>query len=432
MHVGFYLNTTHLASWDWSDVLQARTPLSGTDGTVLRVVHTLATDTSIEVTLLTTVEGTSPSATPTTQVVVRNLTEAVHHACTHQLDTLVFPNAKRPDVIDGVHQAEQLHQSCVAWCHNGPWRDMAQLYSNSDAVERVLCVSHRQADLFRDKKVFSKIEVVPNGICINQFPPKIEDAQSELTACYVGALTPSQGFHILAESWPQVRSSFPNAQLIVVGSPQLYNRNATLGPLGVANPEYEKSRLIPYLGSSQEKAKERHGVVFAGLLPPKQTWAVMGSSLVGVVNPNTKSGALETFCVTAIEMQAMETAVVGGCRRGLRETVRNGETGVLIDVPHQLAPTLCRLFRNPEKTKKMGKHGRQWVTETYDFSHIAQRWVQILTSISRDKPPNPPPFSFQRATPKTLLREGIRQLHKCAGQDNRISFVDNLIEATRG
>jgi len=430
MRIGFYLNTTHLASWDWKDVLQGRTPLSGTDGTVLRVVHALAAHTSIEVTFLTTAEGTSPASTPATQVVVRNLTEAVRHAHTRRFDTLVFTNAQRSDVIDGVHQAEQLSQYCVAWCHNGPWREMARLYSDSDAVERVLCVSHRQADLFREKKIFSKMEVVHNGIFLDQFHPGKKTHQTERTACYVGALTPSQGFHTLAQSWLRVRSSFPDAKLIVVGSPQLYDRETKLGPLGVATPEYERSSLIPYFGSSRKEAREQHGVSFTGLLPPKHTRSVMNSSLTGVVNPNTETGALETFCVTAVEMQAMETAVIGGRRRGLRETVLNGKTGVLIDAPQQLAPTLCRLFQNPQKAREMGKRGRQWVTEMYDLSHLVKRWKQVFSSVSQERPPSPPPFSLWRATPKTMLREGIRRLHSM-GTDNRLSLLDDLIGMIR-
>lgn len=431
MHVGFYLDTAHLNNWDWDDLLKGKLPLSGTDSTTLRLAHELASASSLDITLLTTVSGTSPSATPASQVEVANFTEAVRYAARYHFDVLVFNNACQSDLTKGVRLAETLQQPCIVWCHNGPWRRMAQLYAETDAIRRVLCVSHPHANLFREKKIFHKIEVVYNGINTSKYEVSTRSNRTSQSVCYVGALTESQGFHHLIKAWPQIRSSIPEAQLTVVGSPRLYDRNAELGPLGVAAPKYERSSIIPHIGSSLEEAKDQLGVKFMGLLSPNQTRAVMQSSSIGVVNPNTERGALETFCVTAVEMQAAETAVVGGRRRGLRETVRNGKTGVLINGPTQLAPTLQRLLDKPEQTRRMGTRGQEWVSKMFDLSHVVTRWEDILYATAQGQPPEPPPFSFRHTTPKTILRESIRRFHSLLGRGNRFPFVDRLINVIR-
>jgi hypothetical protein len=159
---------------------------------------------------------------------------------------------------------------------------------------------------------------------------------------------------------------------------------------------------------------------------------VLHTSSVGVVNPNTDpKGSLETFCLTAAERQAAETAVVGGRRRGLRETVRNGQTGVLIDAPSQLSPTLCTLLRNRERTRRMGKRGREWVSQTFALSDVVTRWEKVLGATAQDRPPRPPPFSLRRATPKTIVREGIRRVHALAGT-GRMSLLDRFLDWMRG
>ena len=434
MHVGFYLNTNHLSDWDWADILQGDVPLSGTDGQTFRLAHELTRRTSVQVTLLTTTMGTSSSATKVDQVQVEDFVDAVRYADTHRFDVLVFTNANKPDVIEGLHVAEQVQQLCIAWCHTGPWSPtMWRLYAEIDAVQRVICMTHPHANLFRDRSIFDKIEVVYNGIDAEWYRKHQSILPDSHTACYVGALTPDKGFHHVAQSWPQVRKSVPDARLIVVGGANLYDRSATLGPLEVADPAFEHDHIIPYLGNSREEAFGRFGVNFRGLVSPRQIRDLMHACQIGIVNPNLNPGeSLETFCISAIEFQATGTPVVGGRRRGLRETVRHKQTGLLIDTQDQLAPSICRLLTHKDEAQDMGRRGQKRVAEMFDFSHAVERWQQVLNATAEGISPNPPPFSWQRATPKTIVREGIRRLHALAGHGNRISLLDRGLEALRG
>jgi glycosyltransferase involved in cell wall biosynthesis len=426
MHVGFYFDTAHLQSWSWDEVLDGDVALSGTDGSVLRIAHALATSSSVTVSLLTTVAGRASSRFPASQITVPDLTGAIRYADSHRLDVLVFINAASPDVLNGIQQAEQLGQPCVVWCQNGPSRSMADRYAVSRAIRRVLCVTNSHADTYRDKSVFGKIEVVHNAIDSGWYRPPVHSARALRTACYVGALTQSKGFHHLAKAWPHVRSAVPDAQLIVAGSARLYDRSTALGPLNLGSPAYEQTYLIPHLGSSREEAADRFGVRLLGLTSPRQARALMQNATVGIVNPNL-TGSLETFCVTAIEMQAAGLAVIGGRRKGLRETVRHQETGLLIDAQHELVSAIISLLTQPDQARSMGTKGQQWVKRNFDLVHALSRWERLLHAVRRGKPPSPPEFSWERATFATCLREGIRHLHALTGPNRRITVLDRWL-----
>jgi len=128
-------------------------------------------------------------------------------------------------------------------------------------------------------------------------------------------------------------------------------------------------------------------------------------------------------------MQAAGTAVVGARRKGLRETVCHGKTGMLIRRQRALAPTLRRLLGHPDEALHMGRHGRQWVKATFGVATAVEHWTHLLDAVVRGAPPEPPPFAWTRATPRTLLREGLRRLHARGGQ--RIDLLDRLLNAIR-
>lgn len=418
MHIGFYLPTKHLQGWDWAKALGGLLPLSGTDGSVLRIADYLATRNHVTVDVLVTQTGSSEDATSAHQVSVPSFKEAVYYAEANDLDALVFPHPTQrerfPDVRAGLEEADTCGVPCLTWLHNTPPLAMSTAYASHGAVKRALCVSNPQADLLRDRAVFNKVAVVHNPIDTRFFAKADTSCQTNnlsqyirKTVCYAGALTKAKGFHHVARAWPTVRNAVPKAELSILGSARLYDRTASLGPLQIGKPEYEQEHLIPYLGPNREAAKNR-GVTLYGLLAPHQLRIHMQQALVGVVNPSFTTP--ETFCVTAAEFQAAGTAVVGGRMAGLRETVADGHTGRLIRSPDDLAEVLIALLKSPQTTRAMGRRGQIYVRDHFDTPHVAERFRQILESVVRNEPPSPPSFQWKYATPRNTLREGIRQL----------------------
>lgn len=425
MRVGLYFDSRHLGSWSWRAFLDGELPLAGTDSQNLRLGYQLAKR-GYEVFLFTTQLGGRAPIERLMSIHVDGLKRAVLYAKGADLDVLIFVDRGKRETLEGVTQCEIVRMPCIVWAHNGPWAPVTDWLARAETVRRVVCVSATQADYLRDHPVFEKTEFIYNGIDPEFFRVGNTTKRYPHRVCFLGSLTPTKGFQYVARAWPIVRQTFPEASLIVLGSSRLYDRNAKVGPLGIADPEFEQSAIIPYLGSTIEQAKE-NGVIFLGLVPPKTIREVVTSCSVGVVNPSCRrGGSFETFCLSAVEVQAGGAAVVGGNRGGLRESVKNGETGVLINSEEELANVLIELLSEPHRTASMGVNGAKWVRESFAWDMIVERWCTLLQDVRDGKRPSPPSFSLNRASVTTVARECIRQARRIPFLRDRMPTLNEL------
>ena len=410
MRIGFYQNLSHLGKWNWDEFLNGEVGLSGTDSQVLKLIYDLAHNGHEVLCFSTQVAKTPLHNLKHIQVV--SLETAVEQAKQAELELIIFSNRHNQETVDGVRKCEELEQPCVVWDHNGPWYELANLFSELKFVRRVVCVSIYQTDNVRDHPVFDKVDFVHNGIDCDLLKAYESTNREPFSVCYLGALKPAKGFQHLAKAWPNVRKLLPNAELTVIGSAQLYDRNSQLGPLGVAEPDFEFSNIIPYLGATIEATK-RNGVQFLGLASPRTLHSVIASSNIGIINPNCSRSELAECCsISSLEIQALGTAIVGGNIGGNKETIKNGETGILINSEKELANTLIKLLSSPELSRRMGKNGIKWVRDNFSRELTVQRWTALLESVIKDEKKHPLPFSWKRADWKIITREGIRQVRK--------------------
>lgn len=88
----------------------------------------------------------------------------------------------------------------------------------------------------------------------------------------------------------------------------------------------------------------------------------------------------EAFGVAALESSSMETPVVASNVCGLRDTVRNGDTGVLVPPgdPAAFAEAIVELLSNPSKRTRMGRAGREWVCGAFEASDVHRRWLALF------------------------------------------------------
>lgn len=418
MKIGFYLNLRHSRRWDWDEFISGDIGLSGTDSQTLQLVYNFAVN-GHEVFFFSSQAAKTPIER-LKHIQVNALETAVIQAKKAELDLLVFCNRHDQETITGARKCETVNQPCVVWDHNGPWPEMADLFSSLKSVRRVVCVSVAQTDNVRDYPVFNKIDFVHNGIdwdLLKNYGPM---ERNPLGVCYLGALKPAKGFQHLAKAWPSVHKGFPEATLTVVGSAQLYDQNSELGPLGIAEPEFELSYIVPYLGDTIEEAKSK-GVTFLGLSSPRTLRSVIASSSIGVINPNCSRTELAECCsISSLEIQALGAAIVGGNIGGNKETVKNGRTGILINSEKELASALIKLLSNPDLSREMGKNGIKWVRDNFSRHLTVQRWSSLLEAVIRNEKPCPPDFSWERASWKVATREGIRQLRKVPILNNEL------------
>ena len=80
----------------------------------------------------------------------------------------------------------------------------------------------------------------------------------------------------------------------------------------------------------------------------------------------------EGWGIAAVEAQAAGKAVLGTRVSGLRDAVREGETGLLVEAgqPEALAGGMRQLLDQPELRQRLGRQGREWARR-FDWAQIA-------------------------------------------------------------
>lgn len=409
MKIGIYFDSRHIGNWNWQEFLTGELGLSGTDSQTLSLTYYLAQK-NCELYFFS--QSPPPiNLSNLKSLEVDNLNHALILSKNNNIDVLIFCSSiGKEQIISGIQEAEKNQQNCIFWCHNDPDPYISKLLAESQFIVRVICVSATQSDGFRDKPIFKKIEYIYNAI-----DPELFDFSNTLKPnpyqiCYLGSLTPSKGFQHLASSWNEVKKSIPKATLMVLGSAKLYNRQSKLGTLEIAEEEFENTQIIPYLGSTKEEAKNK-GVTFCGLVSPQKVREIIATSSIGICNPNCR-GSLETFCLSAVEIQAAGLPVIAANKGGLKETVKNGKTGILINKENELATAIINLLNNQEKITLMGNNAKVWIREKFKRELIVNDWFLLLQRVINKEKPQPPKFSFERADLKVIIREIIRQSNK--------------------
>lgn len=87
----------------------------------------------------------------------------------------------------------------------------------------------------------------------------------------------------------------------------------------------------------------------------------------------------EAFGVAALESSAMGVPVVASDVCGLRDTVRNDETGLLVDsaTPAKLAGAIVEILRDDSRRNQMAAAGRVMVEREYRWCDLIQRWIEL-------------------------------------------------------
>jgi len=100
--------------------------------------------------------------------------------------------------------------------------------------------------------------------------------------------------------------------------------------------------------------------------------------------PSTVMG--ESFGVSAIEASACGVPVIASNIGGLPEVVVNNLTGFLIEPKNAgiLAEKLYHLVLDPNLREKMGKTGREYVTEYYDWNENLRRMENYMIQVIAD------------------------------------------------
>ncbi|WP_043113518.1 glycosyltransferase, partial [Solimonas soli] len=228
----------------------------------------------------------------------------------------------------------------------------------------------------------AKLDIVPCGFDPQEFAPLERDAARaalgweprRFTILQLGRIVPRKGIDNVIGALALLVQRGVDAELVVVGG------NSEM-PNEVATPELGRlARLACELG-----VRER--VRFIGRRGRERLHHFYCASDVFVTTP-----WYEPFGITPVEAMACGVPVIGAAVGGIRTTVRDGVTGLLVPPrdPQALADRLAELAADPARRAALGAAGRRRAWRHYTWQRVATQmeavYARALRSARRPLP----------------------------------------------
>jgi glycosyltransferase involved in cell wall biosynthesis len=208
-------------------------------------------------------------------------------------------------------------------------------------------------DLARRGIAPARVAVVHCGLDHQSYRPDPAVQKSATpTVLYIGRVRRYKGVDWVMRALPGVLARVPGARLTVVGD-------------GPYRPALERAaRQMGIAGS----------VEFAGFLPLAEKVRRLREAWV-LVQPSPKEG----WGLTVVEAGACGTAVVAADSPGLRDSVRDGETGLLVPWGDdaRLAAALARVLEDRALRERLGTAGIAWA-HRFQWPECGRRSLDAL------------------------------------------------------
>ena len=214
-----------------------------------------------------------------------------------------------------------------------------------------------------------RIHVVLDGVDTDLFRP--QELRSRHRLLYVGRLSPERGIHLLVEAFRRLKERYPDADLILAGSPERSPKETLLGTsfgrgrfFGAGGLCGSGCRLDP--GSSASE-----GIFLAGRVPYDKLPALYGSSTILVFPALVDTAA----GLVIAEAMASGLPVVASRKGPAPEMILDGRTGLLVEAgsTDALVAAVERIFDNRENAAKMAETARARAVELYDWKRVTRR-----------------------------------------------------------
>jgi glycosyltransferase involved in cell wall biosynthesis len=259
--------------------------------------------------------------------------------------------------------------------------------------------------------IADRLATTYNGIDALEFNRKRDyrtaSCREEKRILYAGAVSPHKGLHVLLDAFKIVARCYPGVRLDIAGPNHAYpifevfdlaDREA----ISLVAPWYandDVSRLKARLslaptdaGTYMSRLKSQlspdiaEKVAFLGMIPRAELVDRYFDADIFVFPPVWDEG----FGIPPVEAMAAGTPVVASRSGAIVETVKDGETGVLVgknDAP-ALAHALLELLENDAAREAMGLAARKRALSYFTWERIAERMYERYLALCNGPAPN--------------------------------------------
>lgn len=210
-----------------------------------------------------------------------------------------------------------------------------------------------------------KITIIPCGFSATEFHPIDKECarkiaglpQNEHLILQLGRMVPRKGVDNVIRALGCLKQTNKPVRLVIVGGEheELNEQNS---------PEY--ARLLNIVREHNVESS----VIFAGRKNRDRLKYYYAAADVFITTP-----WYEPFGITPLEAMACGTPVIGSNVGGVKYSVADGETGLLVpaDDPEALAEKICELVNNDDLRNRMGKNAIKRVNEHFTWAKVAQQ-----------------------------------------------------------
>lgn len=391
--VAFYIDNASISSVDCAYIATVNPGIGGTQYQFILISYQLKQrNNGLEIKAYTTSVGLFPE--DFCYEVVDGLASAVVSAEKWGAEYLVFNHE-----VGHIHERTlaniQTSIKLIPWCHIFTNESELNCYAKLSSIYKVINVGREMNDLYRDHPVYEKSAYIYNAVNTDGCKSKVKShpfALRENIITYVGSIVPFKGLHWLAEAWRDIVKEVPDVQLYIIGSGQLYGRDAQLGKYGIAEASYEDILMAHFC----QDGCIMDNVHFTGILGEEKN-EILLQTKVGLPNP---SGISETFGISAVEMQMMGCKVATMRCPGYLDTVKNG---ILYTRKKDLAKSVVQLLK---ETNDIGYNDTMhYFDHHFSLEAVVRRWETLFltgTLESDSAMPNP---TYRGKWAKDLLRQ---------------------------
>lgn len=249
--------------------------------------------------------------------------------------------------------------------YQAKWKEKI-LRKNLAAPDYITCTSHImkiQTKKFVNPKY--PISVVPFGVDCQKFKP-LEGIRNddEFVVGIVKTLEENYGVKYLMEAFAMVRKNYIGSKrlrLLIVGEGPLKNQ----------------------LKSLAKELEVENETDFLGYVPHSDVSRILNRFSVFVSVSDS-----ESFGVAVIEASACGIPVIASDAGGLPEVVKHGETGFIVPRrnPQRTAEGIMKLIESPKLRDEMGRAGRNFVLQNYEWNENTSRMEKLYKKIMKEWP----------------------------------------------
>jgi phosphatidyl-myo-inositol dimannoside synthase len=215
-----------------------------------------------------------------------------------------------------------------------------------------------------------KTRVIQPGVDAAKFVPAAADERfraemgwsGKRVLLTVGRLQKRKGHDTVIRALPAVRKQVPDVLYAIVG-------------------KGEEEACLRALAAECGVAD---AVQFLGPIADEQMTKCYQQCDLFVMANRTVGADIEGFGMVLLEAQACGKAVVAGDSGGTGETMSVPDTGRIVncDGPEKLAGVLTELLSDQAELVAMGRRGRTWVEERFDWPQVATRAAEVFSGLT--------------------------------------------------